>query len=38
MTSVAAYLLQVEIEVGLQLLHIELEVAHLGQVVHLLDE
>jgi hypothetical protein len=38
MTSVAADLLQVEIEVGLQLLHIELEVAHLRQVVHLLDE
>ena len=35
---VAANLLQVQIEVRLQLAHVELEVAHLRQFVHLLNK
>ena len=38
MTRVTADLLQVEVEVCLQLLHVELEVAHLRQVVHFLNK
>lgn len=33
-----AYLLQIQDEIGLQLAHIELKVAHLTQSVHLLNE
>lgn len=33
-----AYLLQIQDEIGLQLAHVELKVAHLTQSVHLLDE
>jgi hypothetical protein len=38
MTGVTSNLLQIQVEVGLQFLHVELEVAHFGEIVHLLDE
>ena len=38
MVRVATNFLQVEVKVCLQLFHVKLEVAHLRQLVHLLDE